>query len=272
MGCPWIGPVRRPLPDPVATRRTYSQNTMEVRYTELANLLVKQITDGKYVVGDRLPSEVELGEQFQVSRTTVRSALNIVEGLGLISRKRRAGTVVQSTETSNSYTKSLHSIEDLVNYASYTERHILGIADIVADEHLAAALECKPGQHWLKVQMLRSEKNEPKVPICWTDAYLDPKEGHDIVHLIQDGTGLICNLIEKHSGRAVQDLKQQIGATSISEEMAPHLQAEAHTPGLEITRQYLDQAKQKFLITVSTYPADKFKFTFWMHRTVATEL
>src|SRR5690606_31266379 len=109
---------------------------MEVRYTELANLLVKQITDGKYKVGDRLPSEVELGEQFQVSRTTVRSALNIVEGLGLISRKRRAGTVVQSVETTNSYTKSLHSIEDLVNYASYTERHILSISDIVADEPL----------------------------------------------------------------------------------------------------------------------------------------
>lgn len=245
---------------------------MEVRYTELANLLVKQITDGQYGVGDRLPSEVALAAQFQVSRTTVRSALNIVEGLGLISRKRRAGTVVQSTETSTSYTKSLHSIEDLVNYASYTERRVMSVSQIVADERLAAALECRPGQHWLRVQMLRSEKKDPGTPVCWTDAYMDPPAGKAIAHLIPNGTGLLCNLIEKHCGRAVQDLKQQIGATAISEQMAPHLQATAHTPGLEITRQYLDQAKQKFLITVSTYPADKFRFTFWMHRAVATQL
>jgi GntR family transcriptional regulator len=245
---------------------------MDVRYTELANLLVKQITDGEYVVGDKLPSEIELSTQFQVSRTTVRSALNIVERLGLISRKRRAGTIVQSAETNNSYTKSLHNIEDLVNYASYTERHILSMTNVVADEQLALALECRPGQHWLKVQMLRSEATGDKEPVCWTDAYIDPKEGEGILHLIQDGTGLLCHLIEKQSGRAVKDLKQQIGATSIRSEMAQHLQAEANTPGLEITRHYLDQAKQKFLITVSTYPAAKFKFTFWMHRTVANEL
>jgi len=245
---------------------------MDVRYTELASVLVKQITEGPLQVGDQLPSEVALAEEHKVSRTTIRSALNIVEGLGLVSRKRRAGTVVVAKETSNSYTKSLHNVEDLVNYASYTERTIIDMSDAVADERLAAALECRPGQNWLKVRMLRTEKNADRTPVCWTDAYLDPKEGYPIVDQIQDGPGLLCTLIEKNSGRAVQDVKQQIGATSLSEEIAPHLRAQAHTPGLEITRQYLDQAKQKFLITVSTYPAEKFRFTFCMHRAKATVL
>lgn len=245
---------------------------MDVRYTELASVLVKQITEGPLQVGDQLPSEVALAEEHGVSRTTIRSALNIVEGLGLISRKRRAGTVIVAKETRNSYTKSLHNIEDLVNYASYTERTIIGISDAVADEQLAAALECRPGQKWLKIRMLRTEKTPERAPVCWTDAYLDPKEGLPILDQIQDGTGLLCTLIEKNSGRAVLDVKQEIAATSLSEEVAPYLRATSHMPALEITRQYLDQAKQKFLITVSTYPADKFRFTFWMHRAKATEL
>jgi DNA-binding GntR family transcriptional regulator len=245
---------------------------MEVRYTELANALVKQITEGTLEVGDQLPSELALAEQYKVSRTTIRSALNIVEGLGLIARKRRAGTVVVSKETTNRYTKSLHNIEDLVNYASHTERTIIEVSTTVSDDKLAAALECRPGQVWLKIRMLRTEKPPEKAPVCWTDAYLDPKEGAAIRHLLVDGSGLLCNLIEETTGRAVMDVKQQIGATSIPAEMASRLQAVADTPGLEITRQYIDKAKQKFLITVSTYPADKFKYTFWMHRAQATEV
>lgn len=245
---------------------------MEVRYTELANALVKQITEGALDIGDQLPSEVALAEQYGVSRTTIRSALNIVEGLGLIARKRRAGTVVVSKETTNNYTKSLHNIEDLVNYASHTERTIIDVSTAVCDDRLAAALECRPGQVWMKIRMLRSEKAPENTPVCWTDAYLDPKEAAAIRHLLQDGPGLLCNLIEETTGRAVMDVKQQIGATSISAEIAGPLQALPDSPGLEITRQYLDKAKQKFLITVSTYPADKFKYTFWMHRTQATGL
>ena len=62
------------------------------------------------------------------------------------------------------------------------------------------------------------------------------------------------------------DLKQQVGATSTPAAVAGPLQVEAEAIGLEITRHYFDQAKKVFLITVNTYPKDKFKFTFWIHR------
>lgn len=43
-------------------------------------------------VGDRLPPEVTLAEHLGVGRSTIREALNRWEGLGLIRRKRGAGT------------------------------------------------------------------------------------------------------------------------------------------------------------------------------------
>ena len=245
---------------------------MEVRYTELANAIVKNITDGDVAIGSQLPSELAMAQQYGVSRTTIRSALNIVEGLGLVSRKRRAGTVVVSNTTAETYTKSLYNIEDLVHYASQTERKVMSIADVVADASLAMALECKPGQHWLKIQMLRTEKTDDHSPVCWTDAYLEPKIGYEVLSLIEDGSGLLSNIIEKQTGTSVFDVKQEIGATAISASIAAQLQTEAHAPVLEITRHYLDRAKQTFLITVMTYPPDKFKFTFWMHRATTVTL
>lgn len=244
----------------------YPHDGLILRYTELANTLVKGITEGHYDIGEQLPSEVALAAQFQSSRATVRAALDIVEGLGLITRKRRSGTVVCSRTTSNQYTKSLHTIEDLVNYASHTERRVLGMVPIVADEALAEALECKPGTRWLHVRMLRLEKDPAQTPLCWNDAYIIPDVGERIAAKIPNGSGLLCHIIEEEVGIAVSDIKQSIGATAIQGEMADKLAVAPGTPGLEITRLYLDRGKKPFLITINTYSANKFKFTFWMHR------
>jgi GntR family transcriptional regulator len=237
-----------------------------VRYTELANTLVKTITDGQFTIGDQLPSEVALADQYKVSRTTVRAALDIIEGIGLVTRRRRSGTVVRSITPSDTYSKSLSTIEDLVNYASHTDREVLDIRDVVADEQLARALECKPGTSWLRIGMLRTEKDENRTPLCWTDAYLNPMVGKQVAPLVPNGPGLLCHIIEKELGITVSDLKQTLSATTITDEMAAKLLTDPGTPGLQITRSYLDRAQKMFLVTVNTYPGDKFRFTFWMHR------
>lgn len=238
-----------------------------MRYSELANTLVKAISQGHYGVGDQLPNEIELAVHHGVSRTTVRAALDIVEKLGLVTRRRRAGTVVSAIAPRTDYTKSIHSVEDLIHYASHTARAVQGKNSlVVADDALAAALECKLGTKWLRIRMLRTEKDAAETPLCWNDAYLDPVIGKKIAAQVPDGSGLLCHLIEKKTGIAVHDIKQTIGATTIKGEMARRLQVAPDTPGLEITRLYVDGAGKTYLVTINTYPADKFRFTFWLHR------
>ncbi len=58
-----------------------------IRTTRISSAIVDQIrqaiADGNLAVGDRLPSERELSEQFDVSRVTVRDALRVLEATGL---------------------------------------------------------------------------------------------------------------------------------------------------------------------------------------------
>ncbi|WP_444756721.1 GntR family transcriptional regulator [Pseudomonas sp. A014] len=239
-----------------------------MRYTELANILTKRITDGDIAIGEQLPSEISLSQEYRVSRSTVRSALNIVQDLGLITRKRRAGTIVSAHTPTNQYSKSLHSIEDLVNYAAHTERKVYDSAVIVADDAVAAALECKPGTRWLKIRMLRTDLASGE-PLCWNEAYLLPEIGGHIVDLIPDGTGLLCHLIRDEVGVAVADIKQTIGAVAVRDEAARQLGLSNGAPGLQIVRTYLDDAGKAYLITINTYAADKFRFSFWIHRAEA---
>ncbi|MCE5285095.1 MAG: GntR family transcriptional regulator [Pelosinus sp.] len=66
------------------------------KYLALMNWLKSQIAHGDFCVGDRLPSENELGEMFSISRQTVRQATSVLENEGLLERKRGSGTYVSS--------------------------------------------------------------------------------------------------------------------------------------------------------------------------------
>ncbi len=56
----------------------------------------KAIVDGSYRKGELLPSEAQLCRQYDVSRITIRSALQILESKGLVQTQRGRGTVVAS--------------------------------------------------------------------------------------------------------------------------------------------------------------------------------
>jgi GntR family transcriptional regulator len=63
------------------------------RYEEIASHLRRLLSEAS--PGDRLPSEAELCEQFDVSRMTARQAMQMLAADGLIERRRGAGTFVR---------------------------------------------------------------------------------------------------------------------------------------------------------------------------------
>nr|WP_297462177.1 FCD domain-containing protein [uncultured Halomonas sp.] len=62
---------------------------------DIAEHLAEAIFSGRYVPGDFVPKELDLCDQFGVSRSTVRSALQILVGAGLLTRISGQGTRVR---------------------------------------------------------------------------------------------------------------------------------------------------------------------------------
>jgi len=67
---------------------------------QVEQILIERIRSGHYPPDAQLPAEVDLAEEFNVSRATVRSALNTLATLGLIVRRHGAGTFVTSNRAS----------------------------------------------------------------------------------------------------------------------------------------------------------------------------
>lgn len=63
-------------------------------YEQIAEQIEQRILSGKLRSGDRLPTERELAEQFQASRTAVREAMKTLAQKGLVDMRPGRGTIV----------------------------------------------------------------------------------------------------------------------------------------------------------------------------------
>jgi DNA-binding FadR family transcriptional regulator len=65
-------------------------------FVQVANQLIGAITDGRFPVGARLPSEQQLAAQFGVSRPSIREALSCLQFEGYLAPRQGSRTVVTS--------------------------------------------------------------------------------------------------------------------------------------------------------------------------------
>ena len=72
-------------------------NKTSTKYQNVYSQIRDFISSDKWPPGEKIPSENELVDYFNVSRITIRSALSILANDGLIVRKRGKGTVVTSS-------------------------------------------------------------------------------------------------------------------------------------------------------------------------------
>ena len=63
-------------------------------YSQVAHQIVQAIQEGKFPVEQRLPSERDLALRFNVSRQTIREAMIVLEGAGLVEVRMGSGVYV----------------------------------------------------------------------------------------------------------------------------------------------------------------------------------
>jgi len=65
------------------------------------DLLGRRIANGAYLPGEIMPTEPALADSLQVSRATIRDAIKVLSGKGLVRTARRYGTRVRAVEEWN---------------------------------------------------------------------------------------------------------------------------------------------------------------------------
>ncbi len=234
-------------------------------FADIARTLTEEIASGKYPLGSVLPGELELCALFNTSRHTIRAALNELQQLGLVSRKKNAGTRVESAEPRNDFRPTLGSLEDLVQFGTTNVRVLKSIAENRIAGPLAKTLGLPNGSNWLVISSLRVDRAN-HLPVGWTDAYIDPEYAEITELVCQEPNTLISTQIERRYGRRVAEIRQVVQAIAIPEAIAEALQVSPGLPGLQIIRRYYDASGQLFEATLTVHPADRFAVSMQLKR------
>ena len=77
---------------------SFSPVSSKKLHIQIYNQILSQIQSGSFQVGDKLPAERELCEQFGVSRAPIRQALSALELNGMIYSRQGEGVFVKSNQ------------------------------------------------------------------------------------------------------------------------------------------------------------------------------
>ncbi len=236
------------------------------RYAELASTLVKDIVEGRRVVGSLLPTEHELAELHGVSRHTVRASLRMLQDLGYISRKKAVGTMVESANPNAAYTQSFGTAEDLVRVAATEVRAIEDVHNVTLDRALARRLEAPIGSDWVLLSGTRVDARKGQTPVARADIYIDASLAGLVDAIRNSPQVLVSALIEREYAVAIAEIRQVITATLIDAALAEQLGVEAGSAGMRLIRHYKDASGRILEVTDTIYPADRVSVAFQLKR------
>lgn len=212
--------------------RSLSRSSAGTLYHQILLDLKERIGSGEIGVGDRLPSEADLVQDFGVSRTTARRALDELRRQGLVRREPGRGTFLASPRL-RSNLAYLHSFSEEIERWGYSPGvRLISREERTADEEVASSLEIELGERVLFVRRLRLADERP-IFVC--DSHL-PVVRFPKLSDADYETVSLSRLLKERTGRQSEHARQWIGAAAAAPDVADLLEIAPDVPVLRVRR------------------------------------
>ncbi len=116
--------------------------------------LRSEIVDGTFNAGDKLPTEKEYSERFDVNRHTVRRALAELSQAGIISVRRGSGAYVSEGVLEYKIGLRTRFSQNVLDLGRTPSQQLLRNEVVPADDRIAEYLGVKPGKDVLMIETL----------------------------------------------------------------------------------------------------------------------
>lgn len=179
-------------------------------WSQLAHIIKNKIECGEYKVGDILPSEMSLVEEFQISRITVRQALDRLMAEGYITRQRGKGTIVKSCGN-NLSTRMQSSFKQLEEKNNKAIKKLVEVKLVKAPEEVAEFFQLENDE--MVIMLKRINEVDGRILTVF-NTYISPKIP---ITLKDDFHGSFYKLLEL-KGYVVTSVKEVISACISTDE------------------------------------------------------
>jgi GntR family transcriptional regulator len=130
-------------------------------YLQIVDSIVAKIEAGELAPGDKVPSERDLSKQLQVSRMTVRHAMNALYVRGILHREQGRGTFIAEPKLEEPTNILFSFSESMVRKGMTPGALLLHLLRIPATRSVSEELNIGLGQDVYYVNRLRLANQEP---------------------------------------------------------------------------------------------------------------
>ncbi|MFZ4453737.1 GntR family transcriptional regulator [Salibacterium aidingense] len=213
-------------------------------YYQLKEIIKEKIDNGIWGPDDRIPNEIDLAKQYDLSRSTVRQAILTLVREGALYRKQGRGTFVAKPKLD---VNNFYFTQDLG-----TQHKLIRNKEIECLPSINELLEIQSDQKVYELFRIRLINEEPA---ALEKSYITS----DLVPNFKNNNfeGRLYDLLSEKYGIDIVKADNYIEPIILEEYEASKLEVQPMTPALKLTRLGKDITNQPVVLTESIIPGDR---------------
>ena len=226
-------------------------------YFQLKNLLLSEIKSNEYPVDSMIPTEKEISEMFQISRTTVRQAITELVQAGWLYRIKSKGTFVAQVKIKQDFIKRLEPFnEQIEREGRVPSTEVLALREAFMDDHVASIFGVEMGTKAVYLHRKRCADGEPIVTV---ETYL-PYDRCAFILKTDMSKKSLYNTLATHSDTQIYRVNRILEAVAANTKDVEYLNMVRGKPIQLSTTIGYNQQDEPIEYSIARYRGDRNKF------------
>ena len=234
------------------------------KYHQLAQILRTKIESGDWQPKSPIPSERQLGLLYDVSRPTIRQAIELLIREGYLYREHGRGTFVMPQKLQKGLLELTSFSEDLLKRGIAPGQEILEMGMEVPPEKVRQLLDLPKDQKVLRIKRIRLGDN---IPIGLQTSFLVLMPGQKIEREELQATGSLYKILQEKLHIIPWAADETLEVASATPEEAAILQISPGSPLLLNERVLWSQERKAVEYVKILYRGDRYRYTMRLTRT-----
>lgn len=200
-------------------------------YVQLRDGIKQKVLEGVWQVGEQIPTESELMEEYEVSRATVRNAISSLVNEGLLVKQRGRGTFVARQQPSIAFEPLISFVHTVESMGATSDNQVVDIRTIVPNEELLDTLRWNKSNDCLYIKRVRRADG---IPLAVEESFFSDPAAKFLKR--KDLSGSIARLLLEELRISISRVEQIMEARNPTPEEKDLLNLEEDLQVLEMQR------------------------------------
>jgi len=230
-------------------------------YHQLLEYIKIKITSGEYPADELIPSEREFSEKFQISRMTVRQALNNLVQDGFVYRQKGKGTFVSRQKVEKKISRLNSYTEEMIERGLKPSSKLIEFEITNSDPTLASILKINECDSIYRIKRVRLADSKPmSIESIFVPCDIAPNLSKSILEKS------FYDYVISNIPDPIQYADQSIQARLATENEAKLLEIPINSPVLSIDRTTYLRSGKVLEHELTVYRADRYKLVHSLSR------